>query len=267
MSRQERLHELVVVWFWRIVILAGALCAWQFLPQIESLRGRAKWLNPFFISSPERVYHEIVRLVTGSHGTPPVWPELWTTVQATLVGSASGLLIGVFLGAVLSNDERLARIFSGYIAMLNAMPRVALIPIIVIVVGAGVRASMVASAIIVTFLTFFNAFEGGRSVPAPILQNARVLGATKWQVMVRVRLPNVMIWTFAAVPNAVAFGLVSVVTTELLTGTIGMGGLMLAATSNLNADLSFSVMIILSVVGITLVSIAERIKQRVLHWR
>jgi NitT/TauT family transport system permease protein len=100
-----------------------------------------------------------------------------------------------------------------------------------------------------------------------MLQNARVLGATNWQVMMRVRLPHVMIWTFAAIPNAVAFGLVSVVTTELLTGTIGMGGLMLAATSNLNADLSFAVMIILSVVGIALVTTAERVKRRVLRWR
>jgi len=267
MSRGERGRELAFVTFWRLVILAIALSAWQFLPQVDAVRDRVKWMNPFFISSPERVYHEIGRLMTGSHGTPPVWPELWVTVKATLIGTGVGLALGVFLGAVLSNNERLARIFSGYIAMLNAMPRVALIPIIVIIVGSGAGASMVASAIIVTFLTFFNAFEGGRSVPLPILQNARVLRATNWQVMVRVRLPNVMIWTFAAVPNAVAFGLVSVVTTELLTGTIGMGGLMLTATSNLNADLSFAVMIILSVVGIVLVTLAERIKQRVLHWR
>lgn len=266
MSRLRR-REFWEIAFWRLVILVGALAAWQLLPTVESIRRHVKWMNPFFVSSPVRVYHEIERLLTGSHGTPTVWSDLWVTVQATLVGTAIGLLLGVFLGAVLSNNERLAKVFAVYIATLNAMPRVALIPIIVIIVGSGTRAAVVASAIIVTFLTFFNAFEGGRSVPGPILQNARVLGATNWQVMVRVRLPNVMIWTFAAVPNAVAFGLVSVVTTELLTGTVGMGGLMLAATSNVNADLSFAVMIILSVVGITLVTVAERIKQRVLHWR
>jgi NitT/TauT family transport system permease protein len=253
--------------FWRLVILAIALTAWQFLPEVTSIRSHVKWMNPFFVSSPQRVYHEIVYLLTGGHGVPKVWDDLWITVKSTLIGTTIGLSLGTTLGAVLSNNERLANIFSIFITTLNSMPRVALIPIIVIIVGSGSKASIVSSAIIVTFLTFFNAFEGGRSVPTPILQNAQVLRASTWQVMYRVRLPHVLIWTFAAVPNAVAFGLVSVVTTELLTGTQGMGGLMLAATSNLNADLSFAVMLILSVVGIVLVTAAERVKRRVLHWR
>ena len=210
---------------------------------------------------------EIGRLATGGDSTPMVWKDLLATVQATILGTAIGLCVGTFLGALLSNNDRLAAVFKVYIEMLNAMPRVALIPVIVIIVGPGLRAAMVASAIIVTFLNFFNAFEGGRSVSLPILQNAQVMGATNWQVMTRIRFPSVLIWTFAAIPNAIAFGLVSTVTTELLTGTVGMGGRMLTATSNLDADLSFSIMIILSVVGILFVIGVDRIKNRVLHWR
>jgi NitT/TauT family transport system permease protein len=262
-----RRHPRAEVIFWRIVVLVVVLAAWQWLPKIHLLSDHIKWLDPFFISSPDRVAQQIGRMLTGSHATPTVWHDLWTTVEATVLGSAIGLFVGTCLGALLSNNDRLAAVLKIYIETLNAMPRVALIPVIVIIVGPGVTASVVASAIVVTFLTFFNAFEGGRSVSLPILQNAQVLAATSWQVMVRIRLPNVLIWTFAAVPNAIAFGLVSVVTTELLTGSVGMGGLMLTAASNLNADLSFAVMIILSLVGIVLVVGAEKVRARVLHWR
>jgi NitT/TauT family transport system permease protein len=82
-----------------------------------------------------------------------------------------------------------------------------------------------------------------------------------------VRLPHVMVWTFAAIPNAVAFGLLTVVTTELLTGSTGIGGLMLIATSNVNASLSFAVVIVMSFVGIVLVTAADRVRRAVLHWQ
>lgn len=253
--------------FWRIVILAAVLSAWQYLPTVKAVQHHIRWMNPFFVSSPERVYREIVNLVTASHGVPSIWPNLWVTVEATLIGTGIGLSTGMILGAFLSNNDRLSRIFSFYIVVLNAMPRVALIPIVVIIVGTHVWASVVSSAIVVSFLTFFNAFEGGRSVPNVMLQNAQVLRASNWQVMFRVRFPHVLIWTFAAIPNAVAFGLVSVVTTQLLTGVEGMGGLMLTATANVNSDLSFAVMVILSVLGVILVAVAERIRRAVLHWR
>jgi NitT/TauT family transport system permease protein len=253
--------------FWRLVILTAALCAWQFLPEVEAIRAHIKWMNPFFVSSPTRVYETISDMATGSDGVPLVWPDLWVTVKSALMGTAIGLTIGTFLGAFLSNNQRLARVVSVYVTVLNSMPRVALIPVIVIIVGPGSTASVVSSAIVVTFLTFFNAFEGGRSVPLPMLQNAQVLRASHRQIMFRVRFPHVLIWVFAAVPNALAFGLVSTVTTELLTGVKGMGGLMLTATANVNASLSFAVMVILSVVGITFATVAERVKRAVLHWR
>jgi NitT/TauT family transport system permease protein len=253
--------------FWRLVILVVVLAGWQYLPKVDAVTQHVKWMNPFFISSPERVYHEITYLMTGSHGLPSVWPYLWITFKATVIGAGIGIAIGAFLGAFLSNNERLARIFSLYITILNAMPRVALIPIVVIIVGTGVWASVVSSAIVVSFLTFFNAFEGGRSVPRVMLQNAQVLRASHWQVMAKIRFPHVMIWVFAAIPNALAFALVSTVTTELLTGTAGMGGLMLTATANVNSALSFAVMILLSALGIVLVAVADRVKRMVLHWQ
>lgn len=253
------------VFFWRVAILVTFLVAWQFLPEWSWAQSQVRWLDPFFISSPTRVYERLKDLFGGS-GDLSIWPFLWTTLKATFIGTASGIAIGASLGAILSNNESLARVFQIYITMLNAVPRIAMIPIVVLIVGPTLTASVFAAILVVTFLTFFNAVEGGRSVPSHVLQNAALLGASRRQMMLRVRLPYVMMWTFAAVPNAIAFGLLMVVTAEVLTGSPGMGQLILASTTNVDATLAFSVAVVLSVVGGTLVALADRLKRRLLHW-
>ena len=90
--------------------------------------------------------------------------------------------------------------------------------------------------------------------------------ANSRQIMFGVRFPYVLMWTFAVVPNAISFGLITVVTTELLTGSKGMGGLILNATTNVDASLSLAVAFILAVVGTVLVLLADRLKRRILHW-
>lgn len=251
---------------WRVLILVVALAAWQFLPKINYLSEHVKWLNSFFISSPTNVYHELVWLMTGENNVPSVWPYLWVTVEGTLIGVAIGVLLGMVAGLILSNNERLAEIVSVYVTVLNAVPRIALIPIVVVIFGIGLTTAVVTVVLVVSFVVFFNAYEGGRSVPKPLLQNAQVLKAGSLQVMLRVRLPYIGSWVFAAMPNAVAFGLIAVVTAELLTGSSGMGGLLEQAIEAASATLTFAVVTLLSVVGVILVIATEAVRKRVMHW-
>lgn len=255
------------VYGWRLLILGVVLSAWEYLPEVPNVRHYVPWLDPFFISSPSGVYGELSAMAREASGRPSLWSHLGVTVEATLIGTGIGIGVGIFAGAFLSNNAKIADVLSIYIQAANAVPRVALIPIIVIIAGVGIASSVIACAIVVSFLVFFNAFEGGRSVPIPMLQNVRLLRATEWQIMFRVRFRYVLMWTFAALPNAVAFGLVVVVTTELLTGTAGMGGLMETATANANAPLAFAVMVSLACVGLMLIMVAERIKRSLLHWQ
>ena len=202
----DRPLSLGVVTAWRLAILAALLIAWQYLPQIDYLAHRYRLLNPFFISSPQRVYERLSNLMTASHGYPSVWPYLWNTVSATLIGAAIGLTIGTTLGLLFSNSPALSQVLSPYVYFFNSIPRIALIPVVVLLVGPTVRASEIACALVVTFLTFYNAFTGGRSVPSQVLQNVEIFGAKGWQIAYYVRGRYVLIWTFAAIPNAIAFG-------------------------------------------------------------
>jgi NitT/TauT family transport system permease protein len=264
-DRVNRKSNMAVVWLTRGAIVVVALAAWQLLPQIERLRDFSPIFDPFFVSSPDLVAHRMWALAIGSHG-PYIWPYLAATLEGTLVGAAVGIAAGVAVGLVLSNNARLTEIVGPFVAALNAVPRIALIPIIVILLGPSLGASIATAVLVVFFIAFYNAFEGGRSVPRDVIDNALLLGASNMRILLHVRLPYAGAWTFAALPNALSFGLISVVTAEILTGTLGMGRLMLNALTAADAGLTFSVVVYLSVAGLTLVGLSSELRRRWLHW-
>jgi NitT/TauT family transport system permease protein len=250
----------------QILLLAIVLLLWQYLPEIKWVSSRVTFLDRFYVSSPTRVFTEIRELLsTGVNGLT-VWPYLWATLEATVLGAAIGLALGALVGLALSNAVRFNQVIGPFIVAVNSMPRIALVPIIVIIVGPTIRASIISAVLVVFFLGFFNAIEGGRSVPVELLSNAYLLGANNREQLLRIRVPFVLTWTFAAMPNAIAFGLLTVVTTEVITGIKGMGALILSATTNVDSTLSFAVVIILSVVGLVLHGLASLLRRRVLHW-
>jgi NitT/TauT family transport system permease protein len=261
-ARQRRLAVVGL----QVAILAAFLAAWEWLPHVGFLHARFAFLDPFFISSPSAVFHKLSDLFAGANGSPSIWPFARNTLQSSLVGTAIGTVLGALVGLVLSNSKFLSDVLRPFIIALNAIPRIALIPIIVILFGPTPKAATFTAITVVFFVVFFNAYEGGRSVPPHVVQNARVLGASEIQVMRHIRLQYVVAWTITALPNAVSFALISVVTAEILTGSIGMGRLLLDSVTTVQASLTFAVVAVLSVLGIVLVAATELLRRRVLHW-
>jgi NitT/TauT family transport system permease protein len=250
----------------RAVIVVAVLLAWQYLPQVGWLRKRSPAFDPFFVSSPSRIFHRLVDLATGAPGQPDLWVNVWQTVEGTFLGVLIGTALGALAGLIFSNSQLTSRIFSPFIVMINATPRIALIPIFVIIFGPTLTASVVTAVVVVFFLVFYNAFNGGVSVPTQALQNARLLGASSYEVMRYVRLPYVMVWTFASLPNAISFGLVAVVTAEILMGTLGLGQLLNESIQLADSTLTFAVVVVLTLLGVTLVMVSGVAKRRILHW-
>jgi NitT/TauT family transport system permease protein len=176
-------------------------------------------------------------------------------------------VLGAVFGLVFSSFPLLAQVANAYIVLFNSIPRVALIPIFVLLVGATIAASVISVVTIVFFLGFFNAFEGGRAVQQEMIDNAQLLGASRWKILLYVRAPSAGAWTFAAVPNAISFGLIVAVTTELLAGIQGIGALLLTSTTNIEANVTFAVIVILSVVGLILYWGSTLLRDRLLRWQ
>lgn len=238
------------------LLVAAVLLGWQYLPTVHAVATHARFLNRFYISSPGEVASWLRRLTLGE-GTPSVWSYLYTTLYSATVGTAIGVAIGALGGLVLSESDLLAAVFRPILVFLNSIPRIALIPVIILITGPTRTSSVVNVALVVVFLVFFNAFEGGRSVRPAVLENARLLGARRHQLMLYVRAPYVIVWTFAAIPNAISFGLIVAVANELIAGVQGIGVLLYNATLNAEAGLTFALIVILATAGLILTAVAS----------
>jgi NitT/TauT family transport system permease protein len=264
-SRRRRNRRLVIN-LMRLLVVVVLVAAWEFLPKITALQETSKVFDPFFVSSPSRVFEQMQAMFTGADGTFRIWDYAWPTIWASLVGTAIGMALGALCALVLSNFDMLSDIFRPFLIAANATPRVALIPIVVILVGPSATATITISVLVVFFVAFFNAYEGGRSVKPELVQNARLLGASQLQIVRTIRFPYVLAWTLASLPLAVTFAVITVVTAEILTGVQGMGKLLSTASTTANATLTYAVVIVLSVLGVVIVVAADLIRARVLHW-
>jgi len=254
------------IWLTQLALLAAFLLAWQYLPQVSVLKAMGHLFDPYFVSSPVRIARELYNLATGSENSPVIWGYVWATVYASLLGTLIGMVLGAAAGLVLSNFRFLSEVMRPFIIGMNAVPRIALVPIIVIVFGPTATSCVIISVLVVFFVAFFNAYEGGTSVREELVQNARLLGASNWRILTAIRLPFVLAWTLTSLPLSVTFAVITVVTAEILTGVPGMGSLLGTAAVTGNSALTFAVVITLAVVGIAITLAADALRARVLHW-
>jgi NitT/TauT family transport system permease protein len=254
------------VWWGRLVVLALFLVAWEYLPQVEWFSSRFRFLDPFFVSSPSSAAQAVYDYAFGSGGRPGIWPFLGLTVRSALIGLVLGSVLGVGLGLLLSSVRYLNDVLTMFIQAANSIPTIALIPIVIALVGIGVNTEITISTISVFFVVFFTSLEGGRRVPPAVLDNAQVLGATRWQMMRRVRVRYVLLYTFASMPNAVAHCVLAVIVMQILAGTGGIGLLMLVATTAIDTTTNIALIVYLTVTVVLMVQIAEYVKRRILFW-
>lgn len=248
----------------QLAILGSVLTAWQVLTGIPWFRTNT-FMDPFFISRPSLV---IQKLYDWTFGTQAgfLWPHLVSTVGATLLGLVIAVATGFLAGLGLSQNRTLASIFNPFIVALNSLPRIAMVPLITMIFGLGLASKVVTAWFIVFFLIFFNAFKGGVNIEQHIINFCRTLGGSSRQIMLTVRIPNSLAWTFAALPNAVSFSLIGVVISEFVGSTTGMGYLIVTALATMNATDMFATITVLGIVGLVLVSGIGLLERRLLHW-
>ena len=132
---RARLSARGPIWLAQVALLALFLLAWQYLPQIPALKAMGHLFDPYFVSSPQRIARELYNLATGSENSPVIWGFIGATVYASLLGTAIGMVLGAAFGLLLSNFRFASEVMRPFIIGMNAVPRIALVPIIVIVFG------------------------------------------------------------------------------------------------------------------------------------
>ena len=119
---------------WRLAILVGFIGAWQWLTGIKAISKTPGlyWIDPFFISRPSLIVERFLHLAFGNVRLS-IWQMALSTVQSTVWGFLVGISTGFVAGLVLGRNDRLARVLEPYIIAFNSLPRIALVPLITMI--------------------------------------------------------------------------------------------------------------------------------------
>jgi NitT/TauT family transport system permease protein len=203
--------------------------------------------------------------VTGNQRN--LWLQTAATLRNTFWGFVVGVSSGVLTGLILGRSARLARIFEPYIVALNSLPRIALVPLIILMFGLGDMSKIMTAWVIVFFVVFFNTFEGARAVDADHINAARLLGASEWRIAVTVVVPSTMAWVFASLTPAVSFSLIGVIVGEFIGAEHGLGKLIVEAEARADSTDMMVAMFVLMVIGVILALMIRRLQNYLLRWQ
>jgi NitT/TauT family transport system permease protein len=192
--------------------------------------------------------------------------HLRVTLTETLVGFAVGSTMALALGTVVALSRRTEYFLYPFIVMFQAMPKVALAPIIIVWFGLGLTSKVVTASLVAFFPLLVNTIVGLRSADEDRVSLMRSLAASRWQIFWMLQLPNAMPYIFAGLEIAMIFSLLGAIVAELVGAESGLG--MLIQSMNFTMDVAgqFSVLLILSAVGLALNGIVAGIRRRVLFW-
>lgn len=231
------------------------LLLWELLPALG-------WVNPFFTSSPSRIVVAAGWLF--AHG---FWNDILVSLEEFTIGMGLAVLFSIPLGLLLGWYRRLNATFEPFVTMFNAMPRVALIPLIILWLGIGTQSKVAAVFLGAFFPLVINVMAGVRTVDETLLKCARSFGATDRQIFRTLALPTCVPFLVAGMRLALGRGLVGVVVGEMLASTAGVGHMMALASDTFQMDKMFVGLILLAGFGYFLTVLLIRLEKHVESWR
>ena len=190
------------------------------------------------------------------------WDTLWTTVAGFLLAIGGGLLMGLAIGAS-------PFVYSGLYPLLiafNAIPKVAIVPILVIWMGVGWKPAVTTAFAISFFPIVVNVATGLATIEPEMRDVLRSLGATRTEILTKVGIPRAMPYLFASLKVAITLAFIGSVISESLGGNNGIGFLMLSASARNDAPTTFAGLFAIAIMGVLMYAICALVEKRMTRW-
>ena len=217
----------------------------------------------FFFGKPV----EVLKVIWEWFASGKIYPHLGITLLETLLAFAAGSVLGLAIGLWLALSPTASALADPYIKAANAMPRVILAPIFAVWFGLGVTSKVALGVTLVFFIVFFNVFQGIKEVSPTVLANARMLGASKRQLLRHIYLPSATSWVFSSLHTSVGMAFVGAVVGEYLGSAKGVGYLILQAEGVFDINTVFAGILVLTGFALVLDYIVTHAEARLLVWR
>ena len=242
----------------QISVVIILLAMWEILANIGVI-------DSFIMSQPSRMVKTLLNL--GENG---LLTHLGVTCMETLIGFLLGTVLGVGLAVLLWWSKTLSRICEPFLVVLNALPKIALGPVFIVWVGAGMQAIIVMALAISLIVTVLDMLNGFLSTDEEMVTMVRTFGADRRQVFTKVVMPSNLHTLFNSMKVNIGLSLVGVIAGEFLVSKAGLGYLIVYGGQVFKLDLVMTSVVILAVVAALLyqsVVITERVITRKMSHR
>ncbi len=244
----------------RLMIGAGTLITFLLIWEIF---GRSGLVDPMFISSPSRVAEAGFLLLRD----PDFWNDLKVSAVEFALGYGAAVIVGVVVGLAVGLSRRLDYLLAPFVDTLNAVPRVTLLPLIIIWFGIGIWSKVAVVFLGAVIPILINTQSGVKTSEARFLRVAHSFGASRIKIFSSIVLPGTVPFVFTGLKYGAGRALLGVVVGELYASTAGVGHVIADAGNTLQTDIVFFGVLIFMITGLVVVSLLDRLERRFERWR
>ncbi len=234
-------------------LLLILLAAWEFTV-------RRSGLSALVLPAPSAVAAALWNGVSTGY----FWPHIRATVSVLLLGLAGGGVAGLLMGMALAESTLLERVFRPYMVVSQVVPKLALAPLFVLWFGFGMAPTALITALICFFPLMENTLTCLKHVDPQRLQLFRMLGATRWQTLLRLKLPMGLPSILAGLRMAVVLALVGAVVGEFIGASQGLGAVIIASQGMMDTSLMFAALVLIALIGLLLYQATLLLERRLL---
>jgi ABC-type nitrate/sulfonate/bicarbonate transport system permease component len=220
-------------------------------------------VNPLFLSYPSAIARAGVQLLESGE----FQRQALGSLQVFAIGLSVALVFGIGMGLMMGRYRLAEYLFDPYVYALDATPRVALIPLLLLWFGLGPSAKIAIVFLSGLFPVLMNTFSGVRTVSASLVDVGRAYGAGEGKMFAKIILPAALPFVMAGTRLAVGRALIGIITAEMFTAVTGMGALLVRYSSAMATDKFFVPVIFLALLGVILSSAVEKLEKRLAPWK
>lgn len=233
----------------RLLILVVFIALWEIAAQL-------KWIDPFLTSSPSRILKSLASFI--NEGT--LFRHIWVTCYETIIGFTLGTVLGVAIATLLWASKTTSKVLDPYLVVLNALPKVALAPIIIFWVGNGTSAIITIALLISIVTTIISVLTGFNEVDKGKMLLMTTFKGTKWQKLRYLVFPASVPVIISALKINVGLSWVGVIMGEFLVAREGLGFLIIYGGQIAQLDMVMMSIVILSVIAFIMYEIVAVIE-------
>ncbi|MBX3643731.1 MAG: ABC transporter permease [Rubrivivax sp.] len=236
-----------------LILLVAILALWQLICS-------AFHVSEFIFPSPARIVEQ-----TWEHRAT-ILGHAWRTFWVTMIGFGIAIVVGVLLGFLMGSSRLAYNAMYPLMTAFNALPKAAFIPILVVWFGIGAGPAILTAFLISFFPIMVNIATGLATLEPELEDVLRVLGAKRWDVLIKVGLPRSMPYFYGSLKVAITLAFVGTTVSEMTASNEGIGYLLISAGSSMQMGLAFSGLVVVGIMAMAMYELFSVIEKRTTAW-